>query len=69
MAKDVAHGMTWLHESKPRIIHRDMKPSNLLVGDHNVVKVCGMNPSPLFAMMTKHGLNTSVMTNTAKESR
>jgi serine/threonine protein kinase len=31
MACDVIEGMTWLHNSKPPIIHRDIKPNNLLV--------------------------------------
>ncbi len=30
MALGAALGMRWLHESKPRIIHRDLKLSNLV---------------------------------------
>lgn len=29
MAKDMAQGLCWLHESKPTIIHRDIKLSNM----------------------------------------
>ena len=40
MACDVIEGMTWLHNSKPPIIHRDIKPNNLLVDENYVVKIC-----------------------------
>ena len=30
-AKDIAEGMNWLHQSKPPIIHKDLKPANILV--------------------------------------
>jgi len=31
ICKDVAHGMTYLHESEPPILHRDLKSLNLLL--------------------------------------
>lgn len=40
MAKDTAQGMTWLHGADPQILHRDLKPQNLLVDDHWNVKLC-----------------------------
>jgi len=40
MACDVIEGMTWLHNSKPPIIHRDIKPNNLLVDENYNVKIC-----------------------------
>ena len=40
MAKDIAMGMNWLHSSKPQRLHRDLKPTNLLVDDNFNVKIC-----------------------------
>lgn len=40
MARDAALGMTWLHSSNPVFIHRDLKTSNLLVGDDYNIKLC-----------------------------
>jgi len=31
MARHAAQGMTYLHQSKPRVVHRDLKSLNLLV--------------------------------------
>ena len=38
-AKQTAQGMAWLHTMTPPMIHRDLKTGNLLVNQHNVVKV------------------------------
>lgn len=38
MAKDAALGMNWLHCNTPSFIHRDLKSSNLLIGDNWKVK-------------------------------
>jgi tRNA A-37 threonylcarbamoyl transferase component Bud32 len=38
-AKDVAKGVKYLHALRPMIIHRDLKSSNLLIGDRNVLKI------------------------------
>lgn len=40
MARDVAHGMNWLHLQKPAIVHQDLKTSNLLVNEYYCVKIC-----------------------------
>lgn len=34
----ICEGLQALHNAK--IIHRDIKPMNIFVGDHDVVKVC-----------------------------
>eukprot|EP01101_Sappina_pedata_P006371 TRINITY_DN3144_c0_g1_i1.p1 TRINITY_DN3144_c0_g1~~TRINITY_DN3144_c0_g1_i1.p1 ORF type:complete len:526 (-),score=82.16 TRINITY_DN3144_c0_g1_i1:15-1592(-) len=39
MASDTAKGMSYLHLSKPTIIHRDLKTPNLLVDDYYNVKI------------------------------
>ena len=39
LARDAALGMLWLHRSKPVIVHRDLKLSNLLVDEHLHCKV------------------------------
>jgi len=40
IAKDIAKGMNWLHCLDPPIIHRDIKPPNILVTANFDVKVC-----------------------------
>eukprot|EP01087_Luapelamoeba_hula_P002897 TRINITY_DN1270_c0_g1_i4.p1 TRINITY_DN1270_c0_g1~~TRINITY_DN1270_c0_g1_i4.p1 ORF type:complete len:635 (-),score=100.22 TRINITY_DN1270_c0_g1_i4:301-2205(-) len=40
IAKDIAKGMNWLHCLDPPIIHRDIKPPNILVNASYDVKVC-----------------------------
>jgi serine/threonine protein kinase len=40
LSKDIANGLAWLHLSKPPILHRDIKPTNILV-DHSMnAKLC-----------------------------
>jgi len=40
IALDVCRGMAYLHGRDPPLIHRDLKPHNLLVDDNWRVKVC-----------------------------
>lgn len=50
MARDAARGMAWLHGSNPKIIHRDLKTSNLLFVEHEgtyTIKVCDFGLSQL----------------------
>jgi len=47
MARDAAKGMTWLHSSNPVFIHRDLKTSNLLVGDDWGIKLCDFGLSQI----------------------
>lgn len=47
IALDAAKGMTYLHNHKPQIIHRDFKSPNLLIDEHWRAKVCDFNLSKL----------------------
>lgn len=38
-AKDIAKGVKYLHALRPMIIHRDLKSSNLLIDERNVLKI------------------------------
>jgi len=40
IALDICKGMSYLHGTTPPLIHRDLKPHNLLVDDNWRVKVC-----------------------------
>lgn len=40
MAQDVSRGMAYLHGFSPPILHRDIKSTNLLVGDGHCIKLC-----------------------------
>eukprot|EP01103_Thecamoeba_quadrilineata_P005223 TRINITY_DN1504_c0_g1_i1.p1 TRINITY_DN1504_c0_g1~~TRINITY_DN1504_c0_g1_i1.p1 ORF type:complete len:548 (+),score=107.96 TRINITY_DN1504_c0_g1_i1:25-1644(+) len=46
-AKDAAQGLAWLHGNKPTVIHRDFKPSNLLIDKSGTVKVTDFGLSDL----------------------
>ena len=37
--QDVAHGLMYLHDQKPPVIHRDLSPNNILLTDHLVAKI------------------------------
>jgi len=39
MMEDAVRGMCWLHETDNKILHRDFKPSNLLIDKDHVVKL------------------------------
>ena len=47
MARDAAKGMAWLHGSNPVFIHRDLKTSNLLVGEDWNIKICDFGLSQI----------------------
>ncbi|GJQ14531.1 hypothetical protein GpartN1_g6322.t1 [Galdieria partita] len=51
MAMDVCRGMTYLHASK--LLHRDLKSSNLMLDDHFTVKVGDFGLTRLIATQTQ----------------
>jgi len=59
MAMHVARGMLALHTSLPRIIHRDLKSANLLVGASFEIKVCDFGLSRTMAHCAANCSNRS----------
>jgi serine/threonine protein kinase len=53
MCSDAARGIRWLHEGEPRVIHRDIKTSNLLLDENRRVKVCDFGLSQLIPQNKK----------------
>lgn len=49
----ISKGLAYLHGQKPAIIHQDIKPSNILVSQNEVVKICDLGVSRLRTMHTK----------------
>ena len=39
VALEIAQTMQYLHEQKPKVIRRDLKPSNIFLDDSNHVRV------------------------------
>jgi serine/threonine protein kinase len=39
MAQQIADGMAYLHTTKPRITHGDLKPANVMLNVHNTCKI------------------------------
>lgn len=54
IARQLAQSLFYLH--KNRVIHRDMKPQNILVGSDGVIKLCD------FGFARTMGANTIVLT-------
>lgn len=54
IARQLAQSLFYLH--KNRIIHRDMKPQNILIGSDGVIKLCD------FGFARAMGVNTIVLT-------
>ncbi|XP_050233946.1 integrin-linked protein kinase 1 isoform X2 [Mercurialis annua] len=49
-ALDIARGLSYLHENKPPIIHRDLEPSNILRDDSGHLKVADFDGSRLLTV-------------------
>jgi len=39
LAVGIARGMSWLHKSIPPIIHKDLKPKNIMLDSHGNPKI------------------------------
>lgn len=48
IASDVAHGVRYLHECKPQIVHRDLKSQNILVDEQWTAKIADFGLSRFF---------------------
>lgn len=51
-ALDIARGLSYLHEHKPAIIHRDLEPSNILRDDSGHLKVADFGVSKMLKVKT-----------------
>ena len=54
IALGTARGMSYLHESSPPILHRDLKSANLLLDEGYNVKICDFGLARLKALTNSH---------------
>jgi len=52
MSIDISRGMTYMHNMKPSMVHRDLKTNNILLDEHNRCKITDFG-----TVITKHNLN------------
>ncbi|XP_065193946.1 uncharacterized protein LOC135825142 [Sycon ciliatum] len=64
-ALDTARGMTYLHESNPPRLHRDLKSPNLLVSDKWVVKIGDLGNSRFMAILDEEKATGANSTSTS----
>ncbi|XP_065193869.1 uncharacterized protein LOC135825060 [Sycon ciliatum] len=64
-ALDIARGMTYLHESNPPRLHRDLKSPNLLVSDKWVVKIGDLGNSRFMAILDEEKATAANSTSTS----
>eukprot|EP01130_Rhizamoeba_saxonica_P016370 TRINITY_DN755_c0_g1_i1.p1 TRINITY_DN755_c0_g1~~TRINITY_DN755_c0_g1_i1.p1 ORF type:complete len:517 (-),score=84.11 TRINITY_DN755_c0_g1_i1:1072-2622(-) len=56
MMKDIAKALCWLHDRENPIIHRNLKPKNILVGEKSILKITDFG---LSFMMNERDIHTS----------
>ena len=61
MAQEIADGMAYLHTTKPRITHSDLKPANVMLDAHNTCKIIDFG---LAAVKESSCMATNVKTGT-----
>jgi serine/threonine protein kinase len=59
MILDIAIAILYLHSRSPRVYHRDLKSSNILVDSHNRVKLCDFGISKIYDQFTQMPTNSS----------
>jgi serine/threonine protein kinase len=58
---EIAKGMTYLHQLNPSILHRDLKPQNILLDSNNRVKICDFGVSKPAMNRTMTGVTYGTM--------
>ena len=48
-ALDLARAITYMHQSDPPVVHRDLRPANLLLSSASAIKVTGFGSALLLS--------------------